>query len=282
MEVSRLDAAGFDAAAGGFLGAREAEHNLMLGLLGRLLDEPLLYGEEPPYFAVVEDGGRVVGAALRTPPHVLILSESEDASAYAALARDARDAFPLLPGLSGPPAGIRAFLSAWGGGARLAMSQRIYEASGVIAPRPVGGRMRPFADEDRALVIAWLEGFMREAVADGRAEDAAGFVERNALDPDGGLVLWEDGAPVSVAGFGQATPRGIRIGPVYTPPELRGRGYASALVAALTQLLLDGGRELCFLFTDLANETANSIYPRVGYRPVADFERWTFDAAPPR
>ena len=71
-----------------------------------------------------------------------------------------------------------------------------------------------------------------------------------------------------MSGFGGPTPSGIRIGPVYTPPELRRRGYASALVAALTASLLESGRRLCFLFTDLANPTSNSIYQQVGYRPV--------------
>ena len=88
--------------------------------------------------------------------------------------------------------------------------------------------------------------------------------------------LWEDGGePVSLAGWGGPTPNGIRIGPVYTPPELRGRGYATALTAELSQRLLDGrlfegGRRFCFLYTDLANPTSNAIYERIGYRRVAE------------
>ena len=58
---------------------------------------------------------------------------------------------------------------------------------------------------------------------------------------------------------------------MYTPPELRGRGYATALTAELSQRLLDGrlfegGRRFCFLYTDLANPTSNAIYERIGYR----------------
>jgi len=75
---------------------------------------------------------------------------------------------------------------------------------------------------------------------------------------------------VSMASFGGVTPNGVRIGPVYTPPELRGRGYASALVAGTSQQLLDGGKRFCFLFTDLANPTSNGVYQRLGYRPVED------------
>jgi hypothetical protein len=66
---------------------------------------------------------------------------------------------------------------------------------------------------------------------------------------------------------------------VYTPPEFRGRGYASNLVAHLSQELLDEGRKFCFLFTDLANPVSNSIYQKIGYRPVSDSERWEFDVA---
>jgi predicted GNAT family acetyltransferase len=102
------------------------------------------------------------------------------------------------------------------------------------------------------------------------------MVARRQEDPNGGLVFWEDGETVSFAGYGGLTPNGIRIGPVYTPPELRGRGYGSALTAALTQQLLDGGRRFCFLFTDLANPTSNSIYQRIGYRPVSDVDAWAF------
>jgi predicted GNAT family acetyltransferase len=91
--------------------------------------------------------------------------------------------------------------------------------------------------------------------------------------------LWEDGgAPVSLVGGGSRTPNGVRIGPVYTPPEQRGRGYASSLTAAVSQRLLDEGRRFCFLYTNLANPTSNRIYLTIGYRPVADALMVAFDA----
>jgi uncharacterized protein len=95
-----------------------------------------------------------------------------------------------------------------------------------------------------------------------------------------GLVVWEDGDPVSFAGFGGATPNGIRIGPVYTPPAHRGRGYASACVATLSVNLLRGGYRFCFLFTDLRNPTSNRLYERLGYEPVCDLQEITFQEDP--
>ena len=82
--------------------------------------------------------------------------------------------------------------------------------------------------------------------------------------------------PKSVTGVGGETPSGIRIGPVYTPPPDRGQGYASALVAAVSQAQLDAGRRFCFLYTDLANPTSNRIYQAIGYRPVTGALRIDF------
>ena len=98
---------------------------------------------------------------------------------------------------------------------------------------------------------------------------------RQRID-SGRLFFWKDPEPVSMAGSAGPTPSGIRISAVYTPPGLRGRGYASAAVAALSQKMLDGGRRFCFLFTDLANPTSNSIYQKIGYQPVCDFEERDF------
>jgi hypothetical protein len=62
----------------------------------------------------------------------------------------------------------------------------------------------------------------------------------------------------------------VRVGPVYTPPEFRGHGYASAATAAASQQALDAGASEVLLFTDLANPVSNSIYQRIGYRAVED------------
>lgn len=283
MDIHRYDTADeFLEHAGEFLAAREAEHNLILGLSARLRHEPLVYGE-PPYLAVMADGGEVVAAALRTPPHNLVLSEIDDREALEPLAGDVRQVFESLPGVVGPKGHVEEFATAWkaatGAQGHCALAQRIFRAETVEQPDGVAGRMRPYEDADRELAIRWTDEFVAEAlpVSSPQPESSAGFVEQRQNDPDGGFGFWDDGEAVSMAGFGGPTPNGIRVGPVYTPPELRGRGYASALTAALTQELLDGGRRFCFLFTDLANPTSNRIYQRIGYRPVTDVDQWSFE-----
>jgi predicted GNAT family acetyltransferase len=98
------------------------------------------------------------------------------------------------------------------------------------------------------------------------------MVDARLFEGRGTAYLWENeaGTPVAMASASGPTPHGIRIGGVYTPPELRGRGYASSAVAALSARLLDEGRRLCFLFTDASNPTSNSIYRRIGYEQVAE------------
>ncbi|MER6362019.1 GNAT family N-acetyltransferase [Kitasatospora sp. NPDC001527] len=95
----------------------------------------------------------------------------------------------------------------------------------------------------------------------------------------GQLHLWEDGGrPVAVAGVSAVVAGMSRIGPVYTPRDARGRGYASGVTAAASAAALAGGAGEVLLYTDLANPTSNSIYQQIGYRPVEDCLVLAFDA----
>ena len=137
--------------------------------------------------------------------------------------------------------------------------------------------MRRSRPDDQALIRDWAEAFTVR-----RCRQPGARLRRHG--PSAGsrgtgrtAYLWEDGGrPVSLAGVGGLTPHGIRVGPVYTPPELRGRGYASNVVAGVSQLQLDAGRTFVFLFTDLANPTANKIYQAIGYEPVIDVDEYDF------
>lgn len=242
---------------------REAENNLILGIasevkLGRYAN-PLL----------LTIGG---AAAIMTPPHQLILTRMND-DELDALIEHFR-ATPL-PGVVGPVETATAFVMRLGRPHRLGMSQWIYECDRVIPPKPGPGAMRTCGPADEDLVVDWRLGFMRDTGLEESAERTRKRV-REILPQ---VALWEDGRPVCMASSVGDTPHGIRVGMVYTPPELRGRGYASSLVAALTQKLLDGGKKFCFLYTDATNPTSNRIYQNVGYRKVCQSCEWKFDEA---
>jgi predicted GNAT family acetyltransferase len=273
------DPRAFFARVGGFLVAREAEHNLLLGFRTVLERDPHTFGEDDPYLAAAVAEDEIVGVAARTPPYNLVLSEIDDPSVIEAFADDL--AGDNLPGVLGPVDAAKRFAELWtartGISARVAVDERIYAADHVEPPDGVPGSMRPYGPDDRDLALEWIAAFFAEAMPGSPEADAEAFLARRTAERGGGLVLWQDGEqPVSLAGFGSATPNGGRIGPVYTPPHLRGRGYASALTAALTARLLEEWR-FCFLFTNLANPTSNSIYQRIGYRPVTDVTVWRFE-----
>jgi predicted GNAT family acetyltransferase len=279
MELRRFDAVGdFLAIAEPFLVEREAEHNLMLGVASSLTEAPEAYSG-PPYLAVVSDHGRVVAAAVRTPPFRLVVSEVDDPRAIKVLAEDslADD----LPGVLGPVEHVQAFVEAraalGGPHGTLEMSERIYRLTEVQPIPSVPGRARSATPDDRDLVIAWLEAFRREAFGEADPQSVVVDADRWLARRGRSLHLWEDGDVVSLAGTGGRTPNGIRIGPVYTPPDARRRGYASALVAAISQEALDAGCHFCFLFTDLGNATANHIYQAIGYAPVRDVDVYGYD-----
>jgi predicted GNAT family acetyltransferase len=287
MDLTRYDdIEQFYARAEPFLLAHEAEHNLPLGICAMLRD-PTQRSQyvEPPYMALVSEGEAVVAAAIRTPPFRVILSLIEEErlpGATALLAPNLAATYPDLPGVLGPTAVARAFAQQWqaetGQASRLGMRERIYQLTAVRRPTGVTGRMRRATQADRALLIGWMAAFFAEALPGSDEGDPGEWVDRALASTERDILLWEDGQPVALACSGARTPNGSRIGPVYTPPEARGHGYASACTAAVSQLQLDRGRRFCFLFTDLANPTANSIYQKVGYTPVSDVEVYEFGA----
>lgn len=285
MELRRFeDAEAFARVAEPFLAAREAEHNLPLGILTTLRRQPAAY-KTPPYLATVMEGDAVLAVALRTPPFNALLSLiPESARAPEVLDRLVADLAadqPDLPGILGPSDLSRAFAERWqartGRAYRAGIQERIYRLSAVRPVSGVAGSMRHATAADREVLTRWLMAFHAEAQPDSDHVDAKEWLDQAFASPLRTIALWEDGGqPVSLAGGARNTPTGARVGPVYTPTERRGRGYASACVAALSQELLESGRRFCFLFTNLANPTSNHIYQVIGYEPVSDVDVYRF------
>jgi uncharacterized protein len=279
-----------------FLLSHEAEHNLILGVSATMREQEVRGQEarlpapsEPaPYLATVEEGGHVLAAAIRTPPQRLVLSRVEPPIASEALrliAEDVLDFYGALPGVHGPRDASRAFAEQWQRLTeqpyRLKMAQGIYQLDAVTPVSHVPGQLRRATPAGRDLLVEWLVAFHDEAAGDADRQRIEHTLDARLGDTvtASGAYLWiVDGRPVSTASSTGPTPHGIRIGGVYTPPEQRRRGYASACVAALSQLLLDSGRRFCFLFTDLANPTSNHIYQTIGYRHVCDAGEYIFGA----
>ncbi|MBV9339037.1 MAG: GNAT family N-acetyltransferase [Solirubrobacterales bacterium] len=220
-----------------------------------------------------EASEEAVFAAMRTPPFPLLTSPLGDTSADELLELWLQ-ADADLPTVSGVPDTARAIAAAWAQRTGGTTHCRLCEAMHVLEevrdpPRPARGRLRLPRPDERDLLVAWMEEFVGEAGLIGAAQAGAMVDARLRYD---GLLVWDDGQPVSLIGLAPMVARVVRIGPVYTPRPQRGRGYAGSAVAAGSRRALSCGAERCMLYTDLANPTSNKIYAEVGYRRIGDWE----------
>lgn len=258
----------------------EAANNLIIGLAFRLVNQPEIYPLKP-FLAVAEEDDRPVFAALMTPPHLIILAafSAEASQGYPLLIQVLRAGSWKVPGVRAPSEVAVDFTACWSenSGARLRTGQhmRVYELFKVVPARPVSGEMRLANNTDLEIASKWNTEFNQEALGEDDPEGSRRNIEFKIQNHE--LYLWVDEQPVSMAAAIRPTRHGIVIGGVYTPPSLRNRGYASALVAALSQRKLDSGYQFLSLFTNLANPTSNKIYQEVGYKPVCDFKEIYFD-----
>jgi predicted GNAT family acetyltransferase len=254
------DVEAFVATAGEFLRSRPVQHTVMLTLVDTLRRRgPHAYGPEDPIFGFWRGGEAVL---LQTPPHPMMFSAMPaEAVAEAAEALAGRP----LSGVNMTADTIDDFVERHGAPATVRMRSRLYLLDTLVPLVPPPGKARVATRDDRELLRHWEDGFEQaigERHADGFVDDKIGY---------GGIVLWEvDGVPVSMAARSRIDSGMSRVQMVFTPKELRGRGYAGAATTVVTRDALDRGAEAVVLFTDLANPTSNGLYQRLGYRPVED------------
>jgi len=261
--------------AADFLGRAEAwlldeedRHSVFLslayGLAGR--KGPL----DGVFFGTAEDEGAVVGCIIRTPPHKALVTEMP-LEAAAAAGRALADVYDDLPAVLGAGPVAEAVATEWsdvhGGQVRPGLEQRIYRLDSVVPSQGAPGGLRVGTGSDVDRTVRWSRAFADDA---GPQFMAAPDAIQRWVD-QGQLFLWEDaGEPVCMTVAQGRTPNAVRIGYVFTPRELRGRGYASACVAAVSQRMLSTGCSFCVLYADLSNPTSNAMYMRLGYEPVTD------------
>lgn len=239
------------------------------------------YRNAAPLFATgVSDDGEVSFAAMRTPPWPLLVSPLESGGAES-LIDQWLEVDPDVSTVTGVPDTARAIAGAWarrtGGATRRTVSEAMHVLDEVQdPPRPAGGTLRLPESGERDLLVGWMEEFVSEAGLIGSAQ-AEAMVDARLRQRS--LLLWDDGRPVSMVGVNPVVSGVVRLGPVYTPPGLRRRGYAGSAVASASRRALTGGARRCMLFTDLANPTSNKIYAEVGYRRCGDWEEIALERA---
>jgi len=268
--------------AGPLLRACPAENTVSLTVIENARARPQAPAREPEIYGWwAGAGGEVTGAVSHTPPHEVLLGVVPDEAMrplVVELARSGRD----LAGVNGVTGAAVQFAALWSAHtarpAVLRDAERLYRLGRLVPPDPAPpGRARVATAADTDLLVTWIARFLDDAGLVG--SDLETVVGDKVSY--GGLTLWEngDGMPVSVAGRSRRAAGTVRVAPVYTPADHRRQGWASAVTAAVSQTVLDEGAREVVLFTDLANPTSNSIYQRLGYRPVTDRAVLRFEPA---
>jgi predicted GNAT family acetyltransferase len=255
-----------------FLEEDPCERSVLISVIGSLRAASGSYSAPPSFWWVSAESGTVVGAATWTPPYALLVSDLpvDAAPALAAAMIERAAEVGIQPhGANGPEVAARAVAAAW-----TAATGDVIERERLIllneldhlvdVPTPSGARRRATVD-DVPMLAAWLHAFGAEIELIVGADPAAVALR---MVQAGGYELWIDGdEPVCLVGHRVAA-RVVRVGPVYTPPEHRNRGYGRRLTYEVTaEALGQPGVDRAMLFTDAANPVSNSIYRQAGYAP---------------
>jgi predicted GNAT family acetyltransferase len=275
MLVTRYETAeAFLGVAQPLLMMAEAENNLLLGVAQGIARSPA--AAKNPYLATVANHTGVLACAVHIAPYKLVITRA-NREPIVALARDVFQAVPQLEGVTGPSRSADDFALAWsklsGLEPVLGMRLRIHEIRKIVDTNlpAAPGCLRPAVPADLNLLAKWTQVFVSEArISD--PFDAFRVVE-DAITR-GRLHVWENEEPVSMAAWTGKTPSGVRINFVYTPRELRGKGYGTACVKALTKQQLEQGNTFCWLYTDLSSAASPNIFKRIGYWPVSDVSEY--------
>ena len=272
IEVSFSDDAGWVLdKARVFLSSKPVHHNLILTLLHARAAH-----YKPGRYWVATDGNTVVGVVFQSPLSFRAVVTPMVPEVVLPVVDALSEAGVKLPGVVGDVATAAHFAGQWAERQKSAvvpfLGQRLYEVDKVEQPAEVNGYFRKAVPDDRDCLVDWVRRFYVDiGVQESDSED---LVDRRLLI--GQLWLWDSAGPVSMAGRTVPVEGVTRVQLVYTPPENRKRGYASACVASLSKQIRDEG-ERCILYTDLGNPVSNSVYRRIGYRAVAEGIQYRFE-----
>ncbi len=258
--------------AGDYLSSDPVRHNVILTLLHDRVARPAA-----GRYWVVRSGPKAVGVVFQSPLSFMATLTPMPRAAVVAVVDTIVNQGVSLPGVSGVAATAARFAGQWTERTKSAaaptLGNRIYEVARLVHPRGVAGACRMAEERDRELLIEWVDAFRQEALGASSPTETEARVD--ARLGSGQFWIWEDPQSVAMTGVSAPVAGVARVGPVYTPPSQRNRGYASGLVGEVSRAVLGRG-DRCILYTDLANPTSNSVYRALGYRAVDEALEYRF------
>jgi len=230
---------------------------------------------------VTDDNGVIVLIAICTLPFNLLLyepSEKINEKSIGFLVTEIKRIDFIPPGVLAKSELARCFADAFCGsdGNTLKMTMKLMRLDKLAEYKQAPGFYRLLTEEDLAYTPSWEHAFCIDCGLPSYTytDNLERIKSRLGKDIH---YMWEDGEPVSQAVYGRDTPNGAAVNWVYTPPQFRGRGYATSVVAVLTKSLLDRGKKFCYLFADAANPASCAVYHKLGYYDVCTFDEIKFD-----
>jgi len=264
-----------------FLMEKEVENNLFLGLCNGIISGEREY--EEVYCGSVKKDGKVKLIALMTVPHNLLIDSSDDEALEYFLDQMYKENL-TIPGTNGrketSKKAIEYFSEKYNKEYESAFNLRIYELTEVKDVFIPNGHFQRATMKYHELITKWMYD---ATIAFGMEVEEEPFSEKRlkraaVLISNNKVYIWvdEDGKPVTMAMRTKKIDHGEVVGMVYTPKEFRRKGYATACVKGVSEEILKDGNDFAALFTDLANPISNSIYMKMGYEPICDYDQYEF------
>jgi RimJ/RimL family protein N-acetyltransferase len=262
------DARAFLTRAEEWLATREIEHAVVLQSARQARANDTHY-ERPMYWATIEEDGRLLGCAYRTPPYKVGVTALPEAAIAPLVADLAATYSGSIGGFSGPDPTVSALARAWvearGGTWSLNTSGRLLRFSAPPDGAAKPGVLRLAAASDAALAESW---------------GAAASLDSGIAALDGQMCLqllrakmlyfWVDDQPRCMIGLLRETRDSVAVGIVYTPAAFRGQGYGTAAMTALNRLLDERGVQNRYLWIDAKNDAAQALARKLGCGFVYD------------
>ena len=261
----------------------EVENGILLAILNNLKKDFHRYGQEKPTLCAIEGNKEIKLVSIRTPPYNQLLSYTKELDSINILVEALVKRGGILPGALGFKEGVSIFVNSWCERqllkAEIVRNERIYKLENVAEDTLGEHDFIKATKMHEKIVLQWTREFMLEALNERNPQMIESSLKRLKNDMNEGRIflLIDKGEPVSLVRKAGNSPNGIAVNNVYTPPHLRRNGYATECVAKLSKRLLEEGYKFCFLFTDLSNPTSNSIYQKIGYRPIIDVDEYKFE-----
>jgi len=230
---------------------------------------------------VTDDSGMVVLTALCVKPFNLLLYEPlgrRQSDSVGLLADELRRTGYGPPGVFAVTKLARRFAEVYFSGTddRHTIALVLMKLDKLAHYTRAPGVCRVLTGDDLSLIPSWEQAFCIDCHTPVFTLSENEERIRTRLGKDTHFI-WEDGQPVSQAVYGRDTPNGAVVNWVYTPPQYRGRGYATSVVAELSKSLIDRGKLFCCLFADADNPVSCGIYRKLGYYDVCGFEQILFE-----